>query len=567
MLLTLAALVAWSLRCAMKGTAVLDWNKAGRRLGFLAAAASASLLVSSNTVEAVLAPFGPGTFVSLFLLSLVGSVVTTSRNRHALRWILMLAASATGLLLIYQHAGFPTIIEPDARLLATLLVSLPFPIHEALHRRKSGHDSHAIVAAVMALSCLGAAIITAYRILPAWSRTTLPYWVNWQILMESSKDWRHLLVGVGAQNFLTAFTLGRPASLNMTSLWDARFTLGSSTAFHIATVYGLVGTAAFAWFLAIVHPVAALVLLLLPPSMPALLLASAFSILSAPSHHVAIKTPHLSRAAAALALLFVALVGYGMVRAYRAELSFARSLKALEQRDGTQAYRLQIAAITLNPRLTRYHTAYSQTNLALANALSQNATASADPEQIDRDRQTVVQLIQQAIREAKIGVNLAPKNILAWENIATVYQSLTNAAQGADQWTVASYVQAIQLDPTNPLLRLRLGGTYVGQQKFDLAADSYRSAITLKPDYANAYYNLAFAYRQQKKYLPAAQALKGALSYVTNPDDTNRAQGELNELRELLTEEEKRVLDATQIQVQPAPAATPDSADPLSPVP
>ncbi|MEK9143896.1 MAG: tetratricopeptide repeat protein [Patescibacteria group bacterium] len=534
---TIFILILWGLRVGVTGTVTIAWNRTIKGLGVLTAAALVSLLLSPNKVEALLAPFGVGTLLSLFLIVLIGSTFFDEKARNILRWTLMTTVSLSGLLAIYQFFGLGKLIEINPGLMTILIVTLPLLIAEAFHRKRAGHDNHMIVAIVMTIASLGGLFFTVYQVLPKWGTTTLPFWVNWQILLESYKNWKQLLVGVGAENFLAAFTAGRPAGLNETALWNTRFTVGSSMLFHIATVYGLIGAAATGWFLWPLRRglmLAALSLIFLPPSLPALAVITTLLIFSESTHPISLKGSHLSRLIAALVFLFAAASSYGLIRAYGAELAFGRSIRALEARNGTASYNFQIQAITQNPKVTRFHTSYSQTNLALASAISGTASASAE------DRQTATQLIQQAIREAKLAVNMAPTNILAWENIASVYQTLTGVAQGADQWTVAAYARAMQLDPTNPVIRLRLGGAYVGQQKLDLAAESYTTAITLKPDYANAYYNLAFVYREQKKYALAALALKETLKYVTpGGDDRSRTQKELDELNELLTKEEK----------------------------
>lgn len=608
---TIVILFLWGLRVLMTGTAAIAWNGTIKRLGLLVLTVMVSLLVSPNKVEALLTPFGAGTLIALFIIALIGTTFLDEKARPILRWVILSTTSLAGLLAIYQFfglarvtglagvAGLAFLSDPlwtpvgtSVGLMTILIVTLPLLVAEALQRKRAGHDTHMIVAVVMCIVSLGGLILTAYQVLPKWSATILPYWANWQIMLESYKNWRQLLVGVGAENFLAAFSTGRPAALNMTPLWNTRFTLGSSMLFHIATVYGLIGASAFGYLLlgllkatpwlsargglVKISPsgvsllLAALSLILLPPSLPAFIVITTILIVSESS--ASLKRPRLSRlilryGIAALVFLLAATASYGLVRAYSAELAFGRSLRALENRDGTAAYNLQIQAITRNPRVTRFHTAYSQTNLALANAVAAGtATASAAPDQIDKDRQTTTQLIQQAIREAKLAVNLAPKNILAWENLAFVYQTLTGVAQGANQWAVAAYSQAMTLDPTNPVIRLQLGGAYVGQQRLDQAAESYLTAIRLKPDYANAYYNLAFVYREQKKYLTAAQALKEALKYVTpGSDDGSRAQKELTELRDLLTDEEKRALDEPSTTPSTPPSDT--TNEPLSPLP
>ncbi|MBI5621583.1 tetratricopeptide repeat protein [Candidatus Falkowbacteria bacterium] len=549
---TILIVILWGLRVVKTGAITITWNGTVKRLGLLAASALVSLLVSPNKTESVLAPFGLGTFLSLFLIALVGATFLDEQGKNILKWCLFTTVSLAGLLAIYQFFGFTKLIEINVSLMTVFIVTLPIMINEAFHKKQ--------VAIVMSVACLGGLVATAYQVLPNWGGATLPYWANWQIMLESYKNIKQLFVGVGAENFLGAFTVGRPVTINMTDLWNTRFIVGSSMLFHIATVYGIIGAAAFIWFLTGLHPAilfpSALSLIFLPPSFGALVVIVALLMLTEP-----VPVPKrfnllwLRYPTIAFILILIAVSGYGLVRAYGAELAFSRSLRAFDAREGTNAYNLQIQAITLNPNVTRFHTAYAQTNLALADAIAKNASASAE------DRKTTTQLIQQAIREAKIAVGLSPTNILAWENIASVYQALTGVAQGADQWTVAAYQQAMQLDPTNPSVRLRLGGAFVGQQKLDQAEISYLAAIQLKSDYANAYYNLAFVYRQQKKYLAAAQSLKEALAYVTpGSDDERQAKKELDEVSNLLTEAEKQSLNA------PAATPTPKSA-PLSPLP
>ncbi|MBI3559922.1 tetratricopeptide repeat protein [Candidatus Gottesmanbacteria bacterium] len=595
-------LFLWGLRLVRTGILAISWDRITKRLSLLTLTALVSLIVTSpNKVEAALAPFGAGTWIALTIFAYIVPTFLDEKTKRIMQWFIFFSISLVGLIAIYQFFGFGKIMFPNIRflqnpewtpigtsvgLMTILLIVLPLMIGEALHRRRAGQDIHATIAFVMGIASLGGLILTAYQALPQWRTTTLPFWANWQIILESYKNWRQLVFGVGAENFLAAFTAGRSAALNMTTLWNTRFMAGSSFLFHIATVYGVIGAAAFIYFLLglfkatpwlfargglvkfsplhISFLIAALSLIFLPPSFPTFIVIAMILILSEPSTRISFARPGLAKLTAIASLLVVGAAVYGLTRAYGAELAFAKSLKVLEKRDGTGVYNLQIRAIGLNPRVTRFHTAYSQTNVALANALAGTATASASTEQLDKDRQMTTQLLQQAIREAKLGVSLAPRNILAWENLATVYQTLTGAAKGADQWAVAAYQQAVSLDPTNPVLRLRLGGAYVGQQKLDLAETSYLTAITLKPDYANAYYNIAFVYREQKKYLLAAQALNVALKYVTpGSDDGNRAQKELDQLRELLTDREKQAL----YEGVAPPVQSQNSPEPLSPLP
>jgi tetratricopeptide (TPR) repeat protein len=49
----------------------------------------------------------------------------------------------------------------------------------------------------------------------------------------------------------------------------------------------------------------------------------------------------------------------------------------------------------------------------------------------------------------------------------------------------------------NPALRVNVGGIYYAIRNYDLAIRFFTDAANLKPDYANAYYNLAIALRDK----------------------------------------------------------------------
>jgi len=191
-----------------------------------------------------------------------------------------------------------------------------------------------------------------------------------------------------------------------------------------------------------------------------------------------------------------------------ADYYFTQSIKAAAANDGAKTYNLQIQAINLNPDNDAYHLSYSQTNLALADALAgqQNLT--------DQQKNTVIQLVQQAIREGRAAVTLNPNRAGNWENLSLIYRSLINFAQGADQWTITSLNQAIALDPANPRLRLDLGSLYFAAKDYNNAGQMFSQAVNLKPDYANAHYNLAQALKNLGSKDQAMNELQTAAGIV-----------------------------------------------------
>ena len=105
-------------------------------------------------------------------------------------------------------------------------------------------------------------------------------------------------------------------------------------------------------------------------------------------------------------------------------------------------------------------------------------------------------------------------------------------AQDANDWAVRAYNTAIQLDPTNPRLRVELGGIYFGAQDYLSAANSFRQAVSLKNDYANAHYNFAHALIKLQAYADAQRELETVKNLVdVNSADYKQVAADLEELK------------------------------------
>src|SRR6185312_7338169 len=104
-----------------------------------------------------------------------------------------------------------------------------------------------------------------------------------------------------------------------------------------------------------------------------------------------------------------------------------------------------------------------------------------------------------------------------------IYRNIAGVAQNSLTYSLSAYSQAIQLDPINPALRMSVGGIYYGVKNYNLAIRFFSDAANLKPDYANAYYNLAIAYQQtndlQDAFLVAQQA--ATLLQQNNPNSAD----------------------------------------------
>jgi tetratricopeptide (TPR) repeat protein len=171
-----------------------------------------------------------------------------------------------------------------------------------------------------------------------------------------------------------------------------------------------------------------------------------------------------------------------------------------------------VQAINQDPNVDRYHASLAQVEMAIATSIANNKDLT------DADRQTITQLIQQAISEGKATVALNPQRAANWELLGQIYQNIMSFAQGADQFAIDSFTQAIALDPVNPNLRIELGGVYYALGRYNDAIDAFKLATLAKPDLANAHYNLAIAYRDNKNYDNAITEMNTVLTLV--PQDS-----------------------------------------------
>ncbi len=178
-----------------------------------------------------------------------------------------------------------------------------------------------------------------------------------------------------------------------------------------------------------------------------------------------------------------------------------------------------------NPFIDTYRTDLALTNFALANAIAiQKGPTEASPtgSLTDQDRLNIQQLLSQSIREGQISTVLNPRNPGNWEILASIYRQISGVADNALAFSLNAYGRAIQLDPLNPILRLNVGGIYYSARNYDLAIRFFSDAVNLKPDLANAYYNLSIALREKGDLAAAEQTAQQVVTLLqrdtNNPD-------------------------------------------------
>jgi tetratricopeptide (TPR) repeat protein len=366
---------------------------------------------------------------------------------------------------------------------------------------------------------------------------------SWGITAETLKESPFL--GIGPGNYLTAFNRFRPLSYNQTDLWPVKFGTANNYYLTSITETGLLGALAIIILMVSAYKLvtsgrfsfekASLIILLalllvFPASQIIIVLMFIILALSSRSED---KTIEIFKHPRHLLVMLISIpfivtvfaIGYLGINMLKAELTFQKALEALADGDAKATYDNLRLATSLSPKTDRYHITAAQVNLALASNIASKENIT------DNDRSTVSQLVQASIAEGKASVALNPQRSGNWELLARIYRSVMPFAQGADNFAVQTFTQAIVLDPINPNLRIALGGVYYSLGRYDEAIEAFRLAVVAKPDFANSHYNLAAAYREKGDIKKATEAMNTVLSLVGK--DTTDYQTALKELKDL----------------------------------
>jgi len=526
---------------------------------FLLALVASSLLASTNRVLPFLGKTGAILSLTLFYFALV-----QARTKNIRPWLQALIASSFVLswatifayLKIFpqnQNQTFTPTGHPLALVTFQVLVAPVIFIFAAKSRQILNKIVYFLAAGLVLVSLY----LSIQLLLPGKPAavTILPYKTSWWIAVEIFKNWPTAALGVGPENFVIAFSRFRPVLLNSFPFWQQRFFSSSSELLQILTTSGLIGLSAllFLFYRAlkagrqqiennlslsslITLVIAFILLLAFPANWQSFFMIFVVLAIIAKQNarEVNLVNRPFFKTASGVSLLFLLMLAFFAARAYKSEVIFNKSLQAIAAGKGLEAYNTGKDAVIGNPFAEKYHLSFANINLGIANNLA------AKKDLTDKERQLIPQLVSQAIAEAKFAISLNPDNPIYWENLAGIYRSLVNFASGADNWAIASLAQAIRVDPANPNLRLQLGGLFFSLGKYDEAIDLFRQAIDLKPDFANAYYNLAWAYQQKGDLKNAYLAMDRVLTLLpADSEDYKKAAQEAEELKTGLLDEAK----------------------------
>lgn len=402
-----------------------------------------------------------------------------------------------------------------------------------------------------------------------------PFTASWSVALDTIRSPRAALIGVGPSSYTNSYNQFKPAFVNGTDIWNIQFGQATNVPLTLLTTNGFLGLVTWLIFMIIIarqvnkstvegKPLAITLLVLfginlvLPGNVvlfaiQALLLGlytaaekHRFSSLELRPLSIKMTKKHADLSeleyakqpsstpamigAVASTLVLLCLV-YFTGRAYAAHVYLNEATKAAQRDDGRAVYELQQKAVELNPYLDSFRREYAVTNILIAAALSNKTDAS------EAEKEQIAQLLQQAIREARSATLLDPNDTQNWYVLAQIYQNMMGVTEEAEQWAIQSYVRAIETNPTDPAMRINLGGIFISNEQYQQAAELFAQAAQLKADYPNAYYNLAVALQNLQRYDEAKSAYQQVLTLLEpNSDNYIQVTSELEKLEELIEE-------------------------------
>lgn len=344
---------------------------------------------------------------------------------------------------------------------------------------------------------------------------------SWSVSIDSIKQ--SPLLGVGPSNFLFSYNKFRPLSSNLEKEWSTKFLVARNTPLTIVSEVGLIGLGFFfSLFIFSLYRIKELnqynvsILLIFIISfiypLPASFLPIIFILLALNNKPREVSGIFNSK----IPLFLVSLPFLGLViatsfvtyKAFYGEFLFGNTIKLISKNETSKIYESINKTVTVNPYVDRYHQAIAEIDIAIAKNISKKENLT------DEEKKTLSELIQQAIKDSKASIALNTSKSSSWENLGNIYLDISPFVKDADNFAIEAFNQAIFLDPINPILRIKLGGIYYSQGKFENASRVFEMAVLAKPDLASSHYNLAIAYKENKQIDKAKEQMNIALSLM-----------------------------------------------------
>lgn len=219
-----------------------------------------------------------------------------------------------------------------------------------------------------------------------------------------------------------------------------------------------------------------------------------------------------------IASLVIAAVGLWLWFGY-AQIKFVRADTAYNNFRLTGSREQLLRAVQLNPDRLNYHIALAKDyvnevkeDIALLSAPGSSSTITAER------KNKLQNNIQQAVRAAEAATAVAPRSVMAWETLGSIYRDVRLIAIGSVEPAIRHLRKASELEPTNPVILTELGKLYLANSQTKEAADAFEQAAKFKSDYGEAQVGLAQTYDSLGQTDKALVILEDLISRASTPE-------------------------------------------------
>jgi tetratricopeptide (TPR) repeat protein len=344
--------------------------------------------------------------------------------------------------------------------------------------------------------------------------------------------------GSGPGTYLFDYSEFKPLEINQTNFWDTRFNSGASAFFTFLPTLGVIPTVTFLSFflitlmffkknkaekksLIIFPPLITVItaFFLYPTNFSLLFLFFLLAGLSETSQKnqnlvFTIKNEKVKKGLL-LGLIFILIIALFLsVQRLWADNAFTKAIRNEQGNDLITT----ITQIDQAASINRFNDVYYR---VLAEALfieSQTLTNELKVINPTAEQSAYLKnLLAAGLNSAKLATELEPRRATNWLEFGSIYRAMIGLSDDASGFAISAFKTAIALEPTNPKNYLELGQAFLATKEFSLAEATFNKAIELKPDYANAHYQLALAFEQQGKLDEAIGKMENIIKY--NPQD------------------------------------------------
>jgi len=234
---------------------------------------------------------------------------------------------------------------------------------------------------------------------------------------------------------------------------------------------------------------------------------------------------------------------------YLADYLYIQSFVGMQENKFNKVYDNQKKALSYNSYAELYHLGFARTHFIFAqNIINKAASGSADVNaQLNsakslvftkESKQMLIEAIQFAITENQIAIHLNPKKAEYWAQLAQTFMLIPKELQAPNeteanspQTAALTYLKkAMELDPNNPVYYFQIGQILLSQKKTEKGFASIKKATELKPNWADAHYQLAILYVNKNDMKNATNELEIALANL----DSKTNQKEYDAVKQML---------------------------------